>query len=180
MKIFTKTLLAASIFAVAGVANAVPITGSIGFGGAYTTDTGSLTGATKIIISDAAISGDVTGSFASDGITSSSTVTYSDFIFDPATPITSIWSVGSFSFDLTQMNVKYRDASLIALRGLGTINSSSLGLDSTPGKWTFTANNSGQNFTWSSSSSVPEPAIILLLGAGLIGFGVSRKMRKGA
>jgi len=180
MKIFTKTLLAASIFAVAGVANAVPITGSIGFNGAYSTDTGSLATATQIIIGNAAINGDVTGSFASEGITSSSTVTYQNFTFDPVTAINNIWSVGSFSFDLTNMNVDYRSAIGVLLSGSGMINSTSVGLDSAPGRWSFSANQGGGNFTWSSSSAVPEPAVILLLGAGLIGFGVARKIRKDA
>ncbi|VAX12923.1 hypothetical protein MNBD_GAMMA24-1524, partial [hydrothermal vent metagenome] len=37
MKIFTKTLLAAGILVVTGVANAVPITGSVGFTGGWST-----------------------------------------------------------------------------------------------------------------------------------------------
>lgn len=181
MKLFNKTLLVVSIFAIAGVANAIPIEGSIGFHGAYTTDTGALGTATQIIISSAAIDGAVTGSFASEGINNSSAVTYSNFTFSPVSiPINNIWKVGSFSFDLNQMSVDYHSASILGLTGSGMINSTVAGLDSTPGIWSFTANQAGANFTWSSSSAVPEPAITLLLGAGLIGFGVSRKMRKAA
>ncbi|VAX12833.1 hypothetical protein MNBD_GAMMA24-2586, partial [hydrothermal vent metagenome] len=119
-------------------------------------------------------------SFASEGITHASVVTYSDFIFNPATPISSIWSVGGFSLDLNWMNVDYQGPSGFILSGTGMINSTSAGLDSAPGTWSFTANGDGSTFTWSSSSAVPEPAITLLLGAGLIGFGVARKMRKSA
>ncbi len=185
MKIFKKTLLAASVFAIAGVANAMPITGSIGFTGAYTTDTGLLGTATTINITDAAVNGTVSGSFAAAGITSASAVSYSNFTFDPTTvPVSNLWKVGGFSFGLTQMNVDYHSSTALVLSGTGMISSVDVDtFDPTPGAWTFTTNTAGgDNFTWSSSSSatksVPEPAVALLLGTGLVGFGVARKARK--
>jgi len=40
MKKLNKILLALSLFALSGIATAIPITGSIEFDGGYTTDTG--------------------------------------------------------------------------------------------------------------------------------------------
>ena len=93
--------------------------------------------------------------------------------------VPSIWSVGSFTFDLNTMVVELQNSSLLALSGTGLISSSNPGLDAANGKWTFTANATGSNLTWSSSSA-PEPAMVLLLAAGLIGFGFARKTRKSA
>jgi len=180
MNTLKKTLLAASIFAIAGVANAMPITGSIGFGGGYTHDGTNLSDATSITITDAIVQGAVTGSFAAEGIAAGDTAAYSNFVFNPiSTPIASIWSVGSFSFDLTSMNVDFQSTTTLVLTGSGIINSTNPNLDTAYGDWSFTANQANQNFTWSSSSA-PEPAVALLLGAGLIGFGFARKARKAA
>lgn len=179
MKKFTKTLLAVSLLAVVGTAAAVPITGSIGFEGAYTHDGTDLSDATTIFITDAAVSGVVSGSFADEGISDGDAASYSDFVFDPAGPVSSIWSVGSFTFDLNIMTVDFQSANLLALSGSGLISSTDVNLDDTYGKWTFTANQAGSNLTWSSSAA-PEPGVVLLLGAGLIGIGAARKMRKAA
>jgi hypothetical protein len=108
---------------------------------------------------------------------------YSDFTFNPAGPVAGIWSVTgdttTFTFDLNVMNVDFQASNLLALSGTGLITSDNAGLDDSFGKWTFTANQTGSNFTWSSSAA-PEPGIALLLGAGLIGFSVARKLRKSA
>ncbi|HEB87471.1 MAG TPA: PEP-CTERM sorting domain-containing protein [Gammaproteobacteria bacterium] len=184
MKILNKTLLAAGIFAMAGVANAIPITGSISFTGAFTTDTGLLATAATISNTSARVTGVITGSFAAEGISSASSVTYSNFTFNPiSVPVNNLWSVGSFSFNLTQMAFSYPQSVYgIGLHGSGIISSSTTGLDPTPGSWRFNATSAGDSFVWGSSSaapkSVPEPAAVLLLGAGLIGFGVTRQVRK--
>jgi len=179
MKNTRKFLIALALTAFAGVASAVPITGSIGFDGAYTHDGSILSDATKIMITDAEVAGVVTGSFAAEGISDGDAATYSDFTFDPAGAVAAIWKVGSFTFDLNAMTVDFQSSSLLALSGTGLISSTDAGLDSSFGKWTFTANETGSNLTWSSSSA-PEPAMVLLLATGLIGFGFARKMRKSA
>ena len=176
MNKFTKILAALALSAVSGIASAVPITGSIGFNGAYNLTGGStLATATGIDITSAHTSGVVTGSFA--GIADGTVASYSDFTFNPAGPVPAIWSVAGFTFDLNQMSVDFQSASLLALSGSGTISSTDENLDDSNGKWTFTANATGQNLTWSSSAA-PEPAMALLLATGLIGFGFARKMRK--
>jgi hypothetical protein len=181
MKKLTKILTAVSFLALAGNAAAVQITGSIGFNGAYTHDGSSLSDATTITIIDSHVSGVVTGSFAADGIVDGQASLYSNFTFDPVGPVAGIWSVTgnttTFTFDLNDMAVDFQSASLLALSGTGMITSDNAALDDAFGKWTFTANQTGSNFTWSSSSA-PEPGVALLLGAGLIGFSVARKLRK--
>ncbi len=183
MKKLTQILAAVSFLALAGNASAVQITGSIGFDGAYTHDGSNLADATTITITDSQVAGVVTGSFAADGIMDGDAAIYSNFTFDPAGPVAGIWSVTGnttvFTFDLNNMVVDFQSASLLALSGTGLITSDNAALTDAFGKWTFTANETGQNFTWSSSSA-PEPGIALLLGAGLIGFSVSRKLRKSA
>jgi hypothetical protein len=183
MNKLTKTLATISLLAFAGTAAAVPITGSIGFGGAYTHDGTSLADATEIQITNSIVEGVVTGSFAADNIMAGDVSMYSDFTFNPAGPVAGIWSVTgdttTFTFDLNVMNVDFQASNLLALSGTGLITSDNAGLDDSFGKWTFTANQTGSNFTWSSSAA-PEPGIALLLGAGLIGFSVARKLRKSA
>ena len=183
MKNLTKILTTISLLAFAGSAAAVQITGSIGFNGAYTHDGTDLSDATTITIVDSHVSGVTTGSFAADGIVDGDASLYSNFTFDPVGPVAGIWSVTgnttTFTFDLNIMNVDFQSANLLALSGTGLISSDNVNLDDAFGNWTFTANQTGQNFTWSSSSA-PEPGIALLLGAGLIGFSVARKLRKSA
>ena len=183
MKTLTKFLTAISFLALAGNAAAIQITGSIGFNGAYTHDGSDLSDATQIFITDSHVSGIVTGSFAADGISDGTAALYSDFTFDPVGPVAGIWSVTgnttTFTFDLNIMEIDFQNESLLALAGTGLISSDNANLEDSFGKWTFTANQTGQNFTWSSSSA-PEPGIALLLGVGLIGFSVARKLRKSA
>ena len=114
-----KFIIALALSAFAGIASAVPITGSIGFGGAYEHDGTDLSNATTITILDAAVSGAVTGSFFDEGINSASVVSYSDFVFAPPGAVPGIWSVGSFTFDLTSMVVDFQSANLLALSGKG-------------------------------------------------------------
>lgn len=174
-----KFIIALALSAFAGVASAVPITGSIGFNGAYTHDGSDLSDATTISITSAHVSGVVTGSFLAAGISDGDPVTYKDFVIG-ATPVADIWTIGIFTFDLTSMSVDLQTANLLALSGQGTFSTTDSSLDDAHGDWTFTANETGANLTWSSSSAVPEPAVTLLLATGLIGFGFARRARKAA
>ena len=167
MNKFNKLLAALALTAFAGVASAAAITGSIGFTGAYTHDGTDLNDATTITITSAEVQGVTSGSFLDAGIVDGTAATYSDFVFDPvSTPIANIWSVGVFTFELTSMSVDFQSGALLALSGKGTFSTTDNSLDDAFGDWTFTANETGSNLTWSSSAAVPEPAIILLLATG--------------
>ena len=175
-----KILLMACLLAVTGSASAVPITGSLGFTGAYTiaggTSLDNLTGI-NITGNSATVTGVVGGTFAAAGISVGQTAFYNNFTLGGST--TNLWSIGGFSFDLTSMVINYQATNLLALSGSGIITSTNSNLDPTSGGWTFTANSGGGNFTFS-SSTVPEPTTAMLLGIGLLGVGALRKLRKTA
>jgi len=186
MKKFNQILLAVGLLSLVGSASATQIQGSIGFVGSYEINDSLNNVVSSFLVGDrvnilsANVSGVVSGDFAAEGITSGDAATYSDFIYDPVGPVAGIWNVGSFTFDLNNMVQDYKSSSILVLSGTGWINSTTPGLDQTFGIWNFSANTAGVNFTWSSSSAAPEPGIALLLGVGLIGLGVSRKLRKTA
>lgn len=178
-------ILAAGFLLASGNVNAIPILGSIGFTGDYKIVGGtSLADATGIDIISAKVTGTVDGSFAAEGISAGDAATYNDFTIGAA-PINDLWSVGSFSFDLSSMMIDFRSSSLLALSGAGVISSTDPTLDATFGDWVFTANSAGTNFTFSSSSSstgdaVPEPNVTMLLGLGLLCVGAMRKLHTSA
>jgi hypothetical protein len=178
MNKFNKLLVAVGLFALAGTAIAMPIDGSIGFGGGYKHNGTSLSNATTITPTDATVQGNITGDFYSAGIKAGDTATYAAFTFNPFNgPQVDLWQAGRFSFDLNAINVDYQGKYALALSGNGTIKSTIAGLDDTFGNWSFTANAAGSNFTWSSGTA-PAPGIALLMAMGLAGISVASKMRK--
>jgi len=186
MNNFKKILAFISLFALTGSVSAgaitTPITGSIGFGGAYTHDGTSLADAKTITPTNVSVSGVVTGSYADAGIVHGDSATYSAFTFNPiTTPVANIWTVGSFSFELTTMEVRLQESDLLSLRGSGIVSSTDASLADAFGTWVFTANTGGgANFTWSSSSDVPAPGIALVMGMGLALIGLTGKARSKA
>ena len=181
MKKFKQLLLAAGLFALAGNASALLISGSVGFTGSYTHDGigDDLTTANSITSVNASVDGVASGTFVTEGVVSTSTVTYKPFTFDPLTiPVTDIWSVEGFTFDLNSMVIELQIASNLVLTGTGTIHHA--GYQDTFGTWSFSADAAGTTFNFSSTTKATEPGVALLLSIGLIGFGVSRKLRKTA
>ncbi|MDH5611247.1 MAG: PEP-CTERM sorting domain-containing protein [Gammaproteobacteria bacterium] len=193
MKTLRQLLLTASIFAISSVASAIvmpttPIVGGIAFSSetnAYWTSVDSLWNSTTLAAStgisftagDNGFDQNVvegTGSFAG---TENTGVDFFDFQFSPLASGTPLWSFNysglTYSFTMNSVTTLVKGTSTILLEGNGFMSID--GYADTYGNWDF----SGNRFSFS-SSAVPEPGLALLLGVGLIGFGVSRKLRKTA
>lgn len=193
---FKQILFTAALCVLSSAASAVTINGSIAFGtapGASWTPTPEPTAttanATGVNFNEATsgvysgFSGLVSTADGDYLSTIGEGVIFNDFTFNPLTSGTNLWSFtsggNSYSFNMTSVTIVNQDASSIGLKGFGLANAT--GFDETFGTWVLTLNNSGGSFSFSSSAAVvPEPALALLLGTGLIGFGVARKMRKTA
>mgnify|MGYP003574540567 FL=1 len=162
-------------FLVSGTSNAVSINGSLEISGGFqpidaVSSPVGLDVATGI---DFTTNGLVVGSAGDLTTLFGSTVTMTDFQFDPdlvPNPVT-LWSVNTFSFsmDTVTINTNPRSTTNLSLSGSGTV--SGAGFDPTDGNWEFTANTAnGTTFSWSSSTvAVPIPAAIWLFGSGLLG-----------
>jgi hypothetical protein len=181
----TFKLLVATAMAVglAATVQAVPISGSIGFTGAFSQTGGTigdLATATSFSITSASINsalGDLAGatlnSFASPiGVNGNPPV------------IGQLWSVDvggtTYTFNVTSETQTLTSTTQINLAGNGTMSN---GInDDTAGTWQLGFGVSGQgaiaSFTWQSTSAtnVPDGGMtVMLLGAALSGLGLIRK-----
>ncbi len=176
MKNLYQTVLAISLFVLTGFASAAMITGTIEFDGGYTAGTGNKDTATVLTFLNPIRVTTATGSFAhlSGGIVSYNPLDTSN----PFTPRAPLWSpmVASvdYSFDLNKITLDTLVAGFRLIKRSGTF---AIGDDSQHGNWSFPTHGGGSSFP---APPAPEPGIALLLGAGLIGFGVSQKLRKTA
>ncbi len=186
MKNIKHLLLTATLCAVSGIANAIPvITGSIDFDGGFasyaadgTTEVDNTLAEVFVFTNPTNVTA-ATGSFLPlDG----GTVNYTTLDVNglPAAPLWSM-TVGAdtFSFDLNTITLDTVVHGFRLIKGYGTMHVNSATANYS---WEFSTqgNGTGTNptiFSFS-ASQIPEPAIALLLGTGLLGFGVARKMRK--
>jgi PEP-CTERM motif len=172
---------------------AVPINGTIDFGGVVTYDTTSLATATRVNIWNSSIVLQDTGDFATyvpNPQVNHQSVTMApgnpSWIFNSGTPAVpmpgpatpALWKVGGFTFDLLSSQVVSQSSTFLNVTGVGTASGN--GFDPTPGLWTFTStNSSGSNnptFSFQSQTAVPEPSTVALLGIGGVCL-VARKLR---
>jgi hypothetical protein len=181
----------AAVIGIAGIAQAVPITGDITFAGGVQLDTSSAGTATEVLSwtgpggtgEPIVISDD--GSFS--GIAPGTQVTFaSPWLFNSGA-VAALWSVGGFTFDLTSSHIVFQGGSPagVVVDGTGTVSGN--GLDDSTMSWSFSTQDPGASgststiFSFSSasgtiSSSVPDGGTTaMLLGLGVLGLGTLKK-----
>ncbi|WP_028862294.1 hypothetical protein [Psychromonas aquimarina] len=165
---FVSTLLLLTSVTV----SAIPmpeIEGSINFtGDSVNTVVG--TAVTKIDFSGLPIVNLATGDFVGSEAMS---VTF----VDPFTvgPVSALWVVNGFTFDLKSITYNVANAFSITVAGDGTIKHA--GYADTAGEWVFTSQTSTSEVSFS-ATAVPAPAAAAVLGLALIGFGFVRRGKK--
>jgi hypothetical protein len=178
---------AAAFYAVAlaspsAKANAVPITGSIGFGAAgITINSGDLAAATSFTVTGPDIT-TVSGTYSVVPLTTTP-ITFNGFVFSPAVAsITPLWTfnVGSvvYSFDATTDSSMWNpslDSWEMGGMGIAMIT----GYSPTYGTWNVNLSETGQSFVFDASAgatglaSVPDGgSTVALVGCAFIGLGI--------
>jgi hypothetical protein len=186
MRIFPKTVAAMLAVSLASVlfysqAGARPIVGSIDFGGVVTYDTTSLATAARVNIWNSSFVLQDSGDFSSISPGTHSTMA-APWIFNPSTNTPGLWSVGGFTFNLSSATITTQTANFLNISGVGTITSTTQGLDPTPGVWTFNSTNSnGSNSSTfgfqATTDPVPEPSTVAFLALSGFGLIASRYFR---
>ncbi|MBA3832136.1 MAG: VPDSG-CTERM sorting domain-containing protein [Chthoniobacterales bacterium] len=168
--------LLATAFAGAGLttpqAQASQINGAITFAGGAIFDTNSLATATTVNTFENVTVKSRDGDYAAFLDVGDSVAMAMPYVFVPTTPTPALWSVGGFTFDLTNSVVVLQTSNFLAITGSGTISGN--GFDATPGTWSFTSQSPAADgvFSFSAGSSaqgVPEGgSTVALLGLGLV------------
>jgi hypothetical protein len=173
----------ATALAIAPAALADQITGSLGVGGGN--DQWTATGIT--FSNPSATARDATGDFATVLGVSPATnpATINDTSFTFATPDELIFTVGTTTATFTAtgpIDVSTDNAMFLNLSGTGTLTLT--GYDATPGTFSFSSTDSGDNFgtagsstygfdiTATPTSATPEPGSLVLLGTGLLAMAI--------
>jgi hypothetical protein len=123
--------------------------------------------------------------FAANGVTPGTAVTFltTPLSFTPTLP-TDLWTIASFTFELTGLDVEVQTADTLTVSGTGIVSSTTPGLDAVPGFWRMTTQAPGLDvagetiFSFSSSSiAIPEPSSLLLMSLGVTGLAMASGRR---
>lgn len=114
--------------------------------------------------------------FADAGIGPGSLGAIADFAFsDLDGGSIDLWSIAGFTFNLQTIRVVLQNSQILVATGRGSVSGN--GFDPTMGSWNITANSLGGLFSFSSGTSVPVPATLLLFGLGFAGLMAARRGR---
>ena len=172
-------------------AQAVPITGTIQFGGSVQFDSSSLNMVHRVEVwvdsngnfGHSTVQSGNTGSFASISAGTQADMAQ-PWIFIPSTPTPALWTVAGFTFDLLVSTIMTQDASELDISGQGIVSGN--GFDATAMNWAFSTQSAGGFthilFSFSAhgtAGGVPDGgATVMLLGAALGPLGLARRFLK--
>ena len=181
-KLIKYLALAAAVVGLAATVRAVPISGSVGFGGVYTQvggTQGNLTTATSLTIATPVVI-----SALGDFVGAASPTFASPIVVNVNPPlIGQLWSVtvgaAVYTFTVTSQNQDATTPVNIHLVGTGIISDGAGPKDDTAGVWQLGFGVSGESFTFqttSAANNVPDGGMtVLLLGAALSGLALIRR-----
>lgn len=172
-------------FSVSNIAKADPITGEIDIAQSGSQAVIDFTANTVSFLPSApglnATVSYTAGSYNSPTDLLGSAVSYSDFTYSPFVGPETIWQISGSTYFILSGITSVNEVGGLVLHGTGTAYLS--GFDATVGSWSFSANNTGTRFAFSSTNtfSVPDGGTTaLLVGLGLVGMGAAAYRRKKA
>jgi VPDSG-CTERM motif len=188
MKLKTTPRTGAALLAalvLTSAANAAYINGKIDFGITAELDDSDLAVATEVSNWGIVLATLVSGDFDTYVDPGDFPTTFTDPWSFASGPVTPLWQIGGFTFDLTSSSIVTQNSTFLNVVGSGFVSGNSF--DITPGTWSFTIANEGGGvgaanaFSFvSSTSSVPDGGTtFVLLGLSMLGLhGARRKFAK--